>query len=798
MLSLYLIQFLLLCSTPTLQSENLRVIARSQTASLETYESYLDAVVNNFRVPENTVFASFRFTASEQDLSVFGCSTRNVSLYMKYGSPPVINPDGSPFPDDFKNITRPEIYNLEFFTNRKEHYINISAPDPGIYYVASFLSYSDPRYRALTQQGLGQSCYASVETVLHVKQAPNPTIIAENQYVDVTLNQTGTRHFKFYIPEGIDHASIYIDNFIVSKYVKSVNIWIQAKKPPTPDSYLIEKAIFSNDSAYNLKLRTEPESWHYMTIATPGGIPADLEFNFMIKYFSSQIYLHSRLLENDDIILNTTTVIRTYYSSNLTETQPYKLHYLVRESSSESFLFSFELEDEFNSKVLVPINVSSDHFSVLKFKLLEGHDIGGTLQYILAFRPTITKAGKFLRYSNDPGEDIVVACINHGSIAVPTWPNLCVSSSETSQSQLLLNSSTSNSTILIPYPEYGVWYASFKLFSGECDPCNCSDSCQSDYSLCTDQCELISINSNEGEYENCMRNCSSTVIAMDECSSCNCDGPCKKNSDIHNASVVFDVSSRPCYYGDCGRNGRCVFMISEGTVYSTCYCTNSYRGFDCSDGSLATPYYLVVIGFLLLVFSNLLFLPSTYVAFKRKYYVEALSYFSVFIFSSLYHACDAGENILSVCVTRLSTLQFADFFSALYSMWLTLLAIADLNPTWLSVLQVAGSIVIAFFVTLNKLAVWIFLIPTCLGIIIIGVNWFQKYWKFKQRFIDKIYLRIKMPLGILSVLFGLIIFGLLQTENNYKYLHSLWHIMMAVATMLLLPKRNTFQVEVLL
>lgn len=72
---------------------------------------------------------------------------------MKQGAPPVINPDGSPLPKLFKNITRNDLYNLEFLSDKKAVYFNITSPDPGSYYVITFLSYTDPKYNHIKQQG---------------------------------------------------------------------------------------------------------------------------------------------------------------------------------------------------------------------------------------------------------------------------------------------------------------------------------------------------------------------------------------------------------------------------------------------------------------------------------------------------------------------------------------------------------------------------------------------------------------------------------------------------------------------
>lgn len=85
--------------------------------------------------------------------SISGCKPRDISLFMKQGAPPVINPDGSPFPKYFKNITRSDLYDLEFQSDKKAVYINITSPDPGSYYIATFLAYTDPKYNQIKQQG---------------------------------------------------------------------------------------------------------------------------------------------------------------------------------------------------------------------------------------------------------------------------------------------------------------------------------------------------------------------------------------------------------------------------------------------------------------------------------------------------------------------------------------------------------------------------------------------------------------------------------------------------------------------
>lgn len=54
------------------QNNPLTLISKSRTTKLDKYESFADAVVLSLFVPENTIFASFKFVGSEDALTIFG------------------------------------------------------------------------------------------------------------------------------------------------------------------------------------------------------------------------------------------------------------------------------------------------------------------------------------------------------------------------------------------------------------------------------------------------------------------------------------------------------------------------------------------------------------------------------------------------------------------------------------------------------------------------------------------------------------------------------------------------------
>uniref|UniRef100_A0A1B0GJC8 EGF-like domain-containing protein n=2 Tax=Lutzomyia longipalpis TaxID=7200 RepID=A0A1B0GJC8_LUTLO len=259
-----------------------------------------------------------------------------------------------------------------------------------------------------------------------------------------------------------------------------------------------------------------------------------------------------------------------------------------------------------------------------------------------------------------------------------------------------------------------------------------------------------------------------------------------------NASILFTISSSPCVAGRCGRYGRCYHYMSGGFVFSTCLCIKGYRGWDCTEDSQVPSSMSILLASLLLTLSNLLFIPSIYFAVRRKYYTEAVIYFFAMFFSTFYHACDSGEDEYSFCLVKIGVLQFCDFYCGLLAIWVTLIAMAHVRQAFVSLLHMLGAILLAFGTELNKQSLWVFLAPALTGICLISASWGLRCRKTRKWFPARNYLFFYMPIGAVLVMVGLVCYAFLQTRQNYHIVHSVWHMVMALSILCLLPNRKTF------
>lgn len=488
------------------------------------------------------------------------------------------------------------MYKLNFKSDQKSHYVNITSPIPGSYFAAVYHPYVDPHSEAIKQEGLTPMCNTYLDATLYGLVTEVPELILEGGVIHVNLMGDEIRVYKFYVPQFVDCILLNINN---ASWNESAGISFNVH-PSNTTSVNINSTL---DYNYR-KLFVEEDAWYFVTVSLITGSSrtrfhiCDNYSKFVVDFVMlsprgelkfSLHYLRNELQTNISETYYKNAVMKSFKNDHNLYDVPYKEYQLIRLGNTDSFVYSYEMKSLDGLSIRSSsLNISSTDLTVLKFKLNDFIDVGGTLHFVLSYKPN-EKINK---------SHVIIACIHDINMMLPKWPNLCKHDNGTlTNSQIVLNGTSRNSSVLIPYPESGVWYATIQLYCEKCEQCNCSDNCKNDLLTCKNDCEMncnkcIQNCSNNcvGKCtdnctgtcdENCHRcseNCEEDVKNKKGCENCDCYEDCKRSETGCNSSLIFDIGSYPCVVGSCGKHGKCVFSVAEGFIYSACLCTNNYKG----------------------------------------------------------------------------------------------------------------------------------------------------------------------------------------------------------------------------
>ncbi|XP_034251935.1 transmembrane protein 8B [Thrips palmi] len=711
------------------------------------YRAYKDVQIFHYDIPEQVSKATWNFSALPTNLN--RCDVRDVSVYLKYGSYPVINPDGAEYPSHFR-IHQSPIYDTIFISDGSHHTITVTSPTPGDWYAVAFLPITRAR---ITQKGLFPNCTIWFESSLSATIISDVIVVFPEvqAHQEIQLYQeieNASQTYKFYVPADTWAVQVNVSRCSahgVPKDGKSdagcpLVVMSSGRSLPNPDHPGTATTNCSNNGPVaTCQQEWVPweEQWHYLTIAAPNhhvGFTLKVLFQSCAPEYPLPRYLLVNDLDTRHICssINKTSKLRVIFrnTNNQSRIPPppncFARIPLMRKTYGGNFLFEFDQLPFENGSSPLKAYVSTLSPTLMSFEIRPSHDIGGTLNFEVGLDPFLNTS-----YHNVS----LVACLTHG-VRSEVLPDRC-----TVGASLHVNSSSSLtvSRVSIPYPEPGLWYITMQAFCYLSDP---------------------------------LLNHAQIYI----------DCPSNKTA------VYFGLASGSCVFGSCGRYGRCHQYISSGFIFSTCVCSVGYRGWGCTDDKKALSSSELLMGSLLLTLSNLFFIPAIIVALRRKFFTEALLYCCTMFFSTFYHACD--EEGYSFCLMRLSVMQFCDFYSAILSFWLTLISMADLGHTLTSLLHMGGAVGVALGVVYDQTGLWVFLVPALSGIFIIMLSWASHMRRKKGCYPQKTYWFLCLPFGMALAAGGLLGYAFLETDHNYKFVHSAWHAAMALAIVFLLPLRR--------
>ncbi|XP_067385123.1 post-GPI attachment to proteins factor 6 isoform X2 [Channa argus] len=264
------------------------------------------------------------------------------------------------------------------------------------------------------------------------------------------------------------------------------------------------------------------------------------------------------------------------------------------------------------------------------------------------------------------------------------------------------------------------------------------------------------------------------------------------NSDCGNTSVVSvvpEVFISACVE-DCGKYGECRLLRSYSYLYSACACKAGWSGWGCTDNSTALSYSQQLTATMLLTLSNLFFLPAIIVALKRFYITEASVYLFTMVFSTFYHACDQ-PGVAVLCIMDYNTLQYCDFLGSVCSFWVTILCMARVKETFKYTLFMLGALLIAMSMQLDRKGLWNLLGPILCALLFMVTTWVYRGARRRHCYPPswKRWVFYLVP-GIACALIGVCLYIFAETEDNYYYTHSLWHMLVATCVVFMLPPKE--------
>ncbi|XP_019733426.1 post-GPI attachment to proteins factor 6 [Hippocampus comes] len=689
---------------------------------LSKYDWYGNARLQKFHIPDDTAIASWVFTVVKGHS--FHCRERNVSIHIRHGAPPVINPTDTAFPN--MTLWNPPYSLLLPVTSLSSATLNVSYPAPGEWFVATHLPENDGR---IEQKGF-PSCSYFFQPQLSIRRAIDTPIIQSGiKLKNQTAAPNKPARLKLYVPQFSSSLSVSVDGCSTAEAAGSANCSLALslgsnsllRNPARVNCYGLRCSASLANPPWDTWLRVVVESIrdnqtvffniesNYSVACKPKsvGLSADDGAGLRGNNNSSSSASNSSAVAIEGVAFGD--------QSRLLNLLPSACVWSIPVLYDETDVLSLRF-----APVTGPnVSVRASHPTLLTYPL-PAQVTGGTLNLQLTLNTTYITPGN---------SSTVVACFT------PLAPILQVSNSLQCHTDLFegygVNVSTSfpKALIRLPFPLSATWYLTLQL---------------------------------------------------------KCDGGCGNVSTVYVDPKVF---VNACIE-DCGSFGECRLLRSSTYLYSSCVCKSGWRGWSCTDHSTALSSTHQVVAALLLTLSNLSFLPVISLAIRRFYFTEASVYLFTMFFSTFYHACDQ-PGIAALCIMSYDTLQYCDFLGSVCSIWVTVLCMARIGKTVKYTLFLLGTLLIAMSLQLDRRGLWNLLGPILSAIIIMAAVWVYRGVTRRQCYPPswRRWVFYLIP-GILCALIGVSLYIFAETEDNYFYTHSIWHILVASCVLFLLPPRD--------
>ncbi|XP_054993086.1 post-GPI attachment to proteins factor 6 isoform X2 [Sorex araneus] len=646
----------------------------SQTPQkLSFYSWYGSARLFCFRVPPDTVLLRWLLQVTWNGGRA--CTHAEVTVYFRYGAPPVINPLGASFPP---NASVQSPFQLKMGQNVTS--LNITQPAPGDWFLAAHLP---PSAQKLEMQGTFPSCSCVFHPEMSVVRVLEASILEPGMPLPQVLLSRPS-YLKVFVPEFTQELQLELQGCTTNNSL-GCPVRLSVGSATLPSNF--QKVLTCSSPAQHCRLLLPSPPWNRwlqvtaQSVAGPhvavafsalAALTACKPWNMNVQHFLPSCNLNQTCNASSHLLPPILGSLDLGGGSRESGALFCFVNIPVTREDVDVVSVRFQPLDR------LPVLVRPDVPSVLRLPLHTGMDSGGSLTISL-------RANKSVIARNMS----VVACVNAASPFLSFNTSLNCTTAFFQGSLLSLSALAPQVSLVIPYPETDNWYLSLQLVCPQA-----------------------------------AKECEQAVVLVE--------------TTLH---LV------PCL-NDCGPYGHCLLLRRHGYLYAGCSCKAGWRGWSCTDNSTAQTLAQQTAATLLLTLSNLLFLAPIAVSLRRSLLVEASVYTYTMFFSTFYHACDQpGKAVF--CILSYDTLQFCDFLGSSVAIWVTILCMARLKAGLKYVYRCGRR-------------------HRCYP-----PSW--QRWAF--------YL---LP-GISMATVAMAIFIFMTTSDNYYYMHSLWHMLLAGSAAVLLP-----------
>uniref|UniRef100_A0A8C9BHH6 Post-GPI attachment to proteins 6 n=1 Tax=Phocoena sinus TaxID=42100 RepID=A0A8C9BHH6_PHOSS len=416
---------------------------------LAFYSWYGSARLFHFRVPPDTVLLRWLLQVSRGSGPT--CTNVEITVYFRYGAPPVINPLGTSFPDN--TSVQPSFFLKMLHSNAS---INISHPAPGDWFVAAHLP---PSSHKIEVKGFVPTCAYIFQPDMLVVRVVEVSILDP----DVPLPQTLLSHpsyLKVFVPEYTQELRLELQG-CASNGSLGCPVRLTVGSATLPGNFQKVLTCSSPTQACHLLLPSPPwDRWLQVTAKSLAGPRVSVAFSAVAALTACRpwsVNFQHLLQSTPNQSSNASTVL-------LPPTPSYQdLDRTGRVGGGSFCLRSFPVLREdvdvvsvrFQPLDRVSVVVQSDMPSVMRLNLNTGMDSGGSLTISMRVNKTAI------------ANTSVVACVTAASPLLSFNASLSCTTAFFQGHPLSLSASSPTANLIIPYPETDNWYLSLQLMCPE-------------------------------------------------------------------------------------------------------------------------------------------------------------------------------------------------------------------------------------------------------------------------------------------------------------------------------------------